>query len=201
MSKGAWRATSRVDDCRCREGLLHRTDRWIVEMCLGPLGLGALIVKPERHVVHVADVDDEEATELGPLLREAARVVTDLIDPDQVYVSLWSHAGGVPVHIHHVVQPVTRAMVEEFGRGPEPAECDVRRRSCVRSRRPSGLRRRGSCTLRSIVDCSRYGAPAVRKRRRSRTGNLASCDRARPLGGCPCAVPGGCFVRGGWTLE
>lgn len=36
-------------------GLVHHTEHWLVEHCTGPLGVGTLIVKPERHVVHVAD--------------------------------------------------------------------------------------------------------------------------------------------------
>jgi hypothetical protein len=32
-----------------------------------------------------------------------------------VYVCLWSHAGGTPVHIHFVVQPVTAAQKEAWG--------------------------------------------------------------------------------------
>mgnify|MGYP006174812863 CR=1 FL=1 len=38
----------------------------------------------------------------------SAAVVAELVQPDQIYVSLWSHAGGVPCHIHFVVQPITR---------------------------------------------------------------------------------------------
>jgi len=76
-----------------------------------------MIVKPERHVVHVADLTDDEAAELGPLLRDAARVATAIIQPEQVYVTLWSHAGAVPGHIHYVIHPVTRDVMEEFGHG------------------------------------------------------------------------------------
>src|SRR5436190_1472537 len=101
-------------------GELHQTDSWIVDHSIGPLGVGTLIVKPKRHVVHVADLSDDEAAELGPLLRDAARVSTALTDPEQVYVSLWSHAGGVPGHIHFVVQPVTRPIMDLLGsRGPK----------------------------------------------------------------------------------
>jgi hypothetical protein len=32
--------------------------------------------------------------------------VTRTFGPEQVYVCLWSHADGVPGHIHWVVQPV-----------------------------------------------------------------------------------------------
>ena len=42
-------------------------------------------------------------------------MLADLIQPEQVYVGLWSHAGGVPVHIHFVVQPVTRTLMDSIG--------------------------------------------------------------------------------------
>jgi hypothetical protein len=50
-------------------GVIHETPHWVVEHCVGPLGPGTLVVKPKRHVVHVADLSSEEADELGPLLR------------------------------------------------------------------------------------------------------------------------------------
>lgn len=37
-------------------GLIHRSTLWLVEHCIGPLGLGTLIVKPERHLTSVADL-------------------------------------------------------------------------------------------------------------------------------------------------
>lgn len=94
-------------------GRVHETAYWIVEHCIGPLGVGSLIVKPRRHVVHVADLDEVEAAELGPLLRDVAAAVTELTEPEQVYVTLWSHAGAVPGHIHWVVQPVTASDMAE----------------------------------------------------------------------------------------
>src|SRR5690349_4807111 len=81
-------------------GQIAATDRWIVEHCVGPLGVGSLIVKPARHVVSVGELDADEADELGPVLRRAAAVVDALVQPEQVYVGLWSHAGRRRVHIH-----------------------------------------------------------------------------------------------------
>lgn len=86
-----------------------------MEHCVGPLGVGTLIVKPERHVEHVADLTPEEARELGPVLRQAAAVVTALCSPEQVYTCLWSHAGAHPAHVHWVVQPVTKEVRLEYG--------------------------------------------------------------------------------------
>jgi hypothetical protein len=39
-------------------------------------------------------------------------VVDELVAPEQVYTCLWSHAGGMPVHIHYLVQPATRELMD-----------------------------------------------------------------------------------------
>jgi diadenosine tetraphosphate (Ap4A) HIT family hydrolase len=96
-------------------GRIHETTHWLVEHCVGPLGLGTLIVKPRRHVTSVAELTDDEAHELGPLLRAASAVAGDLVPAEQVYNCLWSHAGGVPVHIHYVVQPVSADLMKRYG--------------------------------------------------------------------------------------
>ena len=87
-------------------GRIWATDHWVVEHCIGPLGVGALIVKPLRHCLYLGDLTPEEAQELGPLLQRVARVVQELTQAGQVYTCLWSHANWQPVHIHFVVQPV-----------------------------------------------------------------------------------------------
>lgn len=119
-------------------GLIHETAHWLVEHCIGPLGVGTLIVKPRRHILHVADLSGGEAAELGPLLRRVTGVVTELVEPEQVYVTLWSHSHAVPGHIHFVVQPVTascmtehdgfygpRLQVAMFERGDAPPPAEV----------------------------------------------------------------------------
>jgi diadenosine tetraphosphate (Ap4A) HIT family hydrolase len=96
-------------------GRIFETKHWLVEHCIGPLGLGALIVKPRRHVTAVGDLNSAEAGELGPLLVQASAVARDLRSAEQVYNCLWSHAGGVPGHIHYVIQPVTGEQIHRFG--------------------------------------------------------------------------------------
>lgn len=95
-------------------GTIHRTQNWTVEHCVGPLGVGSLVVKPLRHVVRLTDLNDQEAAEIGPLLRDVATVCSELTNPDQVYVCLWSHADRRPGHIHFVVQPVTADVMRVF---------------------------------------------------------------------------------------
>ena len=82
-------ASGRVD---LPGGRFHKTTHWLVEHCVGPLGVGTLIVKPKRHVVHVWELTSEEAAELGPLLQEASAAVADVTEPEQIYVCLWSQA-------------------------------------------------------------------------------------------------------------
>ena len=42
-------------------------------------------------------------------------VAGQLVAAEQVYNCLWSHAGGVPVHSHYVVQPVTADLMDRHG--------------------------------------------------------------------------------------
>jgi diadenosine tetraphosphate (Ap4A) HIT family hydrolase len=101
-------------------GVIHEGAFWFVEHCVGPLGVGTLLVKTKRHVTRVSEMTDGEAAELGPLLRRTAAAIDRLLAPEQVYTSLFSHAGTEPVHIHYVVQPATRAAMNEFGEyGPQ----------------------------------------------------------------------------------
>lgn len=67
-----------------------------------------------RHVTHVAELTTAEAAELGPLLQRTAAVASELLGPEQVYVTLWSHAGGTPGYIHWVVQPVTQEVMDAY---------------------------------------------------------------------------------------
>jgi diadenosine tetraphosphate (Ap4A) HIT family hydrolase len=86
-------------------GRIYATPHWVVEHCIGPLGVGTLIVKPFRHYVHFWELTDEETRELGPLLHLVSATIQAILKPDQVYVCLWSHAGWKPGHLHFVLQP------------------------------------------------------------------------------------------------
>jgi diadenosine tetraphosphate (Ap4A) HIT family hydrolase len=86
---------------------------------MGPLGVGTLIVKPFRYCLHVGNLSQTEAQELGPLLQRVSQVIQTLTQADQVYVCLWSHAGWKPAHIRFVVQPAWHSWREAYARsGP-----------------------------------------------------------------------------------
>ena len=95
-------------------GLIAETQFWRVEHCMGSLGVGTLIIKPKRHVLHVWALSEAEAREMGLILKEASRVVKAITDCDQTYICLWSHAGWTPGHIHYVIQPAYNSQQEQF---------------------------------------------------------------------------------------
>jgi ATP adenylyltransferase len=133
-------------------GILHQTARWIVNHAVGQLNLGTLIVAPRDHVVAVADLDDIAAAELGPLLRDAARVVETICQPEQTYVCVWSHGRAERRHLHILVQPVTSAIVAQYGglrseqlqakmlKTAEPLDATEVERFCVDARRQFAAR-------------------------------------------------------------
>jgi diadenosine tetraphosphate (Ap4A) HIT family hydrolase len=95
-------------------GTINRTSHWTVEHCIGPLGVGTLIVKPLRHVTRFADLTPEEATDFGPLLHNVTRALGEELEPDQTYICEWSHASWVAGHIHFVVQPAWNRDSDRF---------------------------------------------------------------------------------------
>src|SRR6186997_3057715 len=106
-------------------GRIATLGQWVVEHCIGPLGVGSVVVKPTRHVIHLADLSPDEASELGPVLAMVSRAVTLASEevgetPGQVYACLWSHADRKPGHIHFVIQPVGDALMNRYdAHGPE----------------------------------------------------------------------------------
>ncbi len=127
-------------------GIVHETVSWVVNHAVGPMNLGTLIVGPRAHVVAVADLDDTAVAELGPILRDTARVVEALCQPEQTYVCSWAHGTDGRKHLHIAVQPVTAAVVARHGglrseqlqarmlaTGDQPGRVDVER-FCERAR-------------------------------------------------------------------
>ena len=64
-------------------GQIYESKYWVIEHCMGPLGLGSLIVKPRHHVLHVWDLIAEELEEMGPLIGRASQVVRQITACEQ----------------------------------------------------------------------------------------------------------------------
>ncbi|OGO52185.1 MAG: hypothetical protein A2148_02885 [Chloroflexi bacterium RBG_16_68_14] len=63
--------------------------------------------------------ENVESAELGPLLRQVTATIRAILEPDQVYVCLWSFAGWVAGHLHFVLQPAWSRLQQEYPRpGP-----------------------------------------------------------------------------------
>jgi diadenosine tetraphosphate (Ap4A) HIT family hydrolase len=99
-------------------GLICAAEGWRIEHCVGPLGVGTLLLKPERHVTRIAGLTPQEAAAQGTLIHRCCSLIETLLSPAQTYVCLWSHAGGKPAHIHYVIQPVSDAQVAAGALGP-----------------------------------------------------------------------------------
>jgi ATP adenylyltransferase len=96
-------------------GVLLRSDHWMMNHCIGPLGLGTLVLAPVRHVERVAELSEVETHELADLMRLAAKVIDEILAPEQTYVCMWSHGPHGPRHLHWIVQPVSRDLVQLHG--------------------------------------------------------------------------------------
>jgi ATP adenylyltransferase len=105
-------------------GIVHATASWVVNHVVGPMNLGTLIVSPREHIIALADLGDTAVAELGPVLRDTARVET-LCQPEQTYVCLWSHGADARKHLHIAVQRVTAAVMARYG-GARSGQLQVR---------------------------------------------------------------------------
>lgn len=76
------------------------------------------MLKPVRHITRVAELTAAEVAVQGALIHRCTIIIEKLLSPAQTYVCLSSHAGGQPVHIHYVLQPVTSAQMANGRFGP-----------------------------------------------------------------------------------
>lgn len=94
---------------------MRESASWVVNHAVGRLNLGTLVIVPRDHVVMISDLDEPCAAELGVLIRDTARVVETICRPEQTYVCMWSHGRSERKHLHILVQPVTSALVAQYG--------------------------------------------------------------------------------------
>ncbi len=114
-------------------GLVYRDDDWAVDHCIGPAGVGAMVVRARRHVESLWDLSDREARSIGLVIRGVSGAIVAALRAERVYVSLW--VDRKPYHVHWVLWPRYKGMMERYGGGglelqsglwsegpPEPAE-------------------------------------------------------------------------------
>lgn len=81
-------------------GVIHETAHWSVDHAIPRWVRGWLIIKPKRHVEHLAELSPDEASELGPLVQAASAAVACVLEPERVYVlSLGEEVHHVHLHV------------------------------------------------------------------------------------------------------
>jgi diadenosine tetraphosphate (Ap4A) HIT family hydrolase len=102
-----------VDDClACRVnsgempapgGVIAETEHWRADHCIGPFGVGAVVVKTKEHVGDFWALSPEAASELGPFTTLLSRATVDGLGAERVYLTMW--VDKPPHHVHLVLYP------------------------------------------------------------------------------------------------
>ena len=88
--------------------IVHRGDHALVILNAYPYGTGHVLVMPYREVGSLAELSDEESTDLWRLINEAVAAIEVAYRPEGVNIgfNLGRAAGaGVPTHVHGHVLP------------------------------------------------------------------------------------------------
>src|SRR5436305_11209877 len=89
-----------------------RTPLWDVAHAFGTSVEGWTVLVVRRHITSVADLTDEEATELGRLVRDVSSGIQAITDCDKTYVVQFAeHVDHPHVHVH--VIPRARTLTHE----------------------------------------------------------------------------------------
>jgi len=88
---------------RAPGGPIHEQGGWLLDHSVSPCLLrGWLILKPQRHVEHVSDLTDDEASSLGCLLKRASLALERGLGAERVYVL---SMGDYVHHVHFYLLP------------------------------------------------------------------------------------------------
>ena len=110
-------------------GTIHEDAGWLLEHAISPVPLkGWLILKPRRHVEHLAALSPEEARALGPLIQKVSGAMLKALEPERVYLCSF---GEVVKHVHLYFVPRYPNMppsgpdiLARMGSGNSPWACD-----------------------------------------------------------------------------
>ncbi|HEY7341467.1 MAG TPA: HIT domain-containing protein [Ktedonobacterales bacterium] len=84
-------------------GVIYDDQYWRVDHSTSPIVLpGFLIIKPRRHVEHIALLTAEEMAAFGPLLRNTCRALAHVLHPAKIYATSF---GEAVAHVHWYVLP------------------------------------------------------------------------------------------------
>jgi diadenosine tetraphosphate (Ap4A) HIT family hydrolase len=84
-------------------GTIDETEHWHADHCLGPFGVGSVVVKTKEHVEDLWRLPDGAAAELGPFLRRISGAIVDGLGAERAYLAMW--VDKPPLHVHMVLYP------------------------------------------------------------------------------------------------
>ena len=84
-------------------GTIAETEHWHADHCVGPFGVGAVVVKTKEHIEDLWRLPDGAADELGPFLRRISGAIVDGLGAERAYLTMW--VDKPPLHVHLVVYP------------------------------------------------------------------------------------------------
>jgi diadenosine tetraphosphate (Ap4A) HIT family hydrolase len=91
-------------------GVIYEDDYWMlthsISSQLPPLK-GMLILQPKRHCEHLAELTSEEIDNLGFLLRDTTKAITEILHPSKIYAV---SAGEGIKHVHFMIIPRMEGM-------------------------------------------------------------------------------------------
>lgn len=100
------------DDSEVPGGTITENKYWTVRHCIGPYGIGAIIIGTRRHVESFADLEKEEVESFSFLLKDVCRAMRQALKPERIYINSW---GETTPHLHFLLQPRYKGMIEEYG--------------------------------------------------------------------------------------
>lgn len=84
-------------------GTIFDDGLWVLDHSTSPVLLrGWLILKPRRHVEHLAELSEPEAASLGPLISKVSAALMRALGAEKVYVCSF---GEVVRHVHWYLIP------------------------------------------------------------------------------------------------
>lgn len=96
---------------------IRRTPGWDVVHAFGTSVEGWLVLVARRHVTAVSALTDDEAAEVGPLLKEVSRALEAVVGCPKTYVVQFAEHPDHP-HVHiHVIPRAAELPIEHRGPG------------------------------------------------------------------------------------
>lgn len=84
-------------------GTIAENPWWVADHCVGPYGLGSVVVKTRTHRENLWELSMAESASMGPFLQQMSEAIALAMAAERVYVSLW--VDQPPYHVHFVLQP------------------------------------------------------------------------------------------------